>query len=597
MKKKILFTAIMAALFVCLLAVAVSAARVEDYDDTYTLQSERSIVHYENWSYNNGKSWVRKGYTDSITATYVDEIGNVLTEVAMWEYDEDEGKYYSLVWYISDYELTWEDQTYTDANVGTQTYPKYTAATYTLSKVRAVDLRYYTYNSNRKCADIESWKENRSLKALEGIYLTNGTPDDTSDDIKLQDAVGIGRDSSDYGYVGYDAQFEATGNKIVVGNFRDCDFECDMEGNYGTANTWSRADNLQCLWYPDTMKHILGGIGPVCEVDFGDGMEIIACQILRDNKNIKEVVIPNSVLYLNNESFRGSDLTKVVIGENLVTCPGNNAYLYTGGADNLYISKNLLKTYTKKISELIANQSANIYFDGNLEEATAIMNRIISENSGYNNKITLVDYNEVTERGDVKNVCLFYNYNRCDAFYAGQHNNAVTYGFANGEIFIGDYCKYEGCARCGEKSTTVIGKLLVNKGYSISESGDGFTYDITFDKDVIAIYEENEGKAFNYGIVAGKITEGDGGKIVTATGEKATDGVFTSLFTETSYELFNVKVTGVDTAEYKAKDVYLSAFVIDGEDVYYLGQEVTDTAVAISYDKIFAIINATGEEE
>ena len=73
--------------------------------------------------------------------------------------------------------------------------------------------------------------------------------------------------------------------------------------------------------------------------------------------------------------------------------------------------------------------------------------------------------------------------------------------------------------------------------------------------------------------------------------------MFTSNFTETSYELFGVKVTGVDTAEYKAKDVYLSAFLIDGEDVYYLGQEVTDAAVAISYDKIFEITNIAGEEE
>ncbi|MBQ4108962.1 MAG: hypothetical protein IJC80_06140, partial [Clostridia bacterium] len=78
---------------------------------------------------------------------------------------------------------------------------------------------------------------------------------------------------------------------------------------------------------------------------------------------------------------------------------------------------------------------------------------------------------------------------------------------------------------------------------------------------------------------------------------KGNDNVFTSLFDRTSYELLNVKVTGVNTAEYKAKDVYLSAFIIDGEDVYYLGQEVTDTAVAISYDKIFALNTPSSDEE
>ena len=81
------------------------------------------------------------------------------------------------------------------------------------------------------------------------------------------------------------------------------------------------------------------------------------------------------------------------------------------------------------------------------------------------------------------------------------------------------------------------------------------------------------------------------------SGEKANDNVFTSLFDKTSYELLNVKVTGVNTAEYKAKDVYLSAFIIDGEDVYYLGQGVTSEAVAISYDKIFALNTPSSDEE
>ena len=594
--KKLFLAIIIASVLCCLLAFGVSAARIENYDDTFTLKNQETITHYQKWYYNENKSFVRKKYQDAVTLTFIDENGNPLTEVAMWEYDEADGKYYSLVWYISDYELFWEEQAYTDANVGTQTYPKYTAATYTLSSVRAVDLRYYTHQYGTKYDAIDSWKESRTLKSLEGIYLTNGTPDDTNDDIKLQDAVGIGRDNDNYGYVGYDAQFAATGNKIVVGNFRDCDFERDVEGNYGTSNTWSSASALQCLWYPDTMKFISAGIGPVYEVDFGDGMEIIACQILRDNKRVSEVVIPNSVLFLNNEAFRGSDLTKLTIGEGLCI-HGNDPFLYTGGSDNIVLSKNILNAkYTSNIAKLLANRNISIYFDGNLSQAEALVAKIQEADSGYKT-FYLYNFNETTERESTSGTAIFYNYNRCDAFYFGEHKNSVTYGFAGGEAYTGDYCKYEGCDRCGEKSATVIGKLLVNKGYSIAESGDGFDFGITFNKEAIAAYEQNEGTTFAYGIVAGKITEGDGGKIVTASGEKANDNVFTSLFDKTSYELLNVKVTGVDTAEYKAKDVYLSAFLIDGEDVYYLGQEVTDAAVAISYDKIFALNTPSSDEE
>lgn len=287
--KKRLFIFVMMVVMLCTVFAISASARTEDYSDTFTLKNSANIVHYEKWYYTNGSSsFVRKAYTDAVTLSFIDADGNPLTEVPMWEYDEEDGRYYSLVWYISDYELTWQDAVYEDANVGKQTYPKYTSAVYTLSPVRAVDLRYVVnqYNTTHDAwKDADGNKITYSLKSLKGIYHTNGTPDDTSDDIRLQHAQGIGRDNDNYGYFGYDAQFEATGNKIVVGNFRDCDFQRDEEGNYGTANTFSRADNLQCIWLPDTVKYwVGGGLSSCSEIDVGDGIEIIACQILRDNK-------------------------------------------------------------------------------------------------------------------------------------------------------------------------------------------------------------------------------------------------------------------------------------------------------------------------
>ncbi|MBQ7761872.1 MAG: hypothetical protein IJ400_07550 [Clostridia bacterium] len=607
MKKKIVLMLSIISVLCVLLALSVSATRVEDYDDTFTLRDSSSIVHYQKWFYTaDSTKYVRKGYTDTVTLSYVDENGNPITEVAMWEYDEEDGKYYSLVWYISDYELTWEDQTYTDDNVGTQTYPKYTAAKYTLSKVRAVDLRYYTYDGTRKCSDVPSWTENRTLKVLEGIYLPAGDPNDTADDIKLQDAVGIGRDSDNYGYVGYDAQFAATGNKIVVGNFRDCDFQCDMEGNYGTSNTWSRADNLQCLWYPDTMLHIVGGIGSVSEVDFGDGMEIIACQILRENKRVKEIVIPNSVLYLNNESFRGSDLTKLTIGENLITCPGNNAYLYTGGADVLVISKNLLNTYVKSISELIANKSATIYFDGNLEQATALMERIISENSStYNGKITLVDYKVTQERGDVSNVCLFYNYNRCEAFYRGQHVIGVVKEFANGPLATGTCV--EGCTRegCDNSTTTDIPAVFVNPGFSVPEVGDSkvILQTIAVNYDSLELYNSlYDNKIVSYGVLAGTQKKlGEVTELFDASGNVIVDGAAVANISERSekYDLFQMKISGLEGSDevngaYADLALYCCGYYLTSDgtttDSYYVSEgaitEVLPTAV--SYNTVVA---------
>lgn len=581
MKKKILLVLAIISLLVCMLAVSVSAQRVEDYNDTFTLRDSSSIVHYQKWFYTaDSTKYVRKAYTDTVTLSYVDENGNPITEVAMWEYDEEDDKYYSLVWYISDYELTWEDQTYTDDNVGTQTYPKYTTAKYTLSKVRALDLRYYTYDGNRSNSSVPTWTENRTLKVLEGIYLPAGDPNNTEDDIKLQDAVGIGRDSDNYGYFGYDAQFEATGNKIVVGNFRDCDFQCDMEGNYGTSNTWSRADNLQCLWYPDTMLHIVGGIGSVSEVDFGDGMEIIACQILRENKRVKEIVIPNSVLYLNNEAFRGTDLTKLTVGEKLITCPGNNAFLYTGGADILVISKNLLTTYTNKISELIANTSATIYFDGNLEQATALMERIVSENSSYTSKITLVDYKTTQERGDVKNVCLFYNYNRCEAFYRSQHDDKETLEYHDA-IYLSKADLCTTCDRCSSKTVKeTYDQLFTSIGYSYSSNAvlQGFA----INKSVIDKYKAYYNTDIEFGLVAAISDKVTNGEILNATNKASVD------FTKKDYDIFEMKISNISDAN-KEKSFFLCAYVTIGDETYYLNKNTSSTDAtdfAITYNSV-----------
>ena len=588
MKKKLILMLSMLALLVSVLAISVSAARVENYDDTFTLQNTVSIVHYQKWYYNDNKNYVRKAYTDTVTVSFFDEDGNLLTEVAMWEYDEEEGKYYSLVWYISDYELFWENQTYTDANVGDQTYPKYTNANYTLTSVRALDLRYYTYNSNRSNSSIASWKENKSLKALEGIYLdVNNTPDDTTDDLKLQDAVGIGRDSDNYDYVGYDAQFAATGNKIVVGNFRDCDFQCDMEANYGTANTWSRADNLQCLWYPDTMLHIVGGIGSVYEVDLGDGMEIIACQILRENKRVKEIKIPNSVLYLNNEAFRGSDLTTLIVGEGLMV-HGSEPFKFTGGADNLYLSKNILsESFTSSIVNLVANNGANIYFDGDSVQAAALMERIVQESSSYSGKITLVNYKEQSTRGDLKNVVIFYNYNTCDAFYSSQHKwtgeKVIVENYFE-DILVGD-----SCTRCLSNiidTSKTISALFIYKGYTASTYGDTYSVAQGFaiNKEAIAKYMEYV-PDFEYGLIAA-------GNLAGEEIAPELSGEFCIPQSKLAHDYFDIKITGIKKAN-ADNNIIFCAYVKTPDNVYYLDNNTTSEKLpGISYNGVVELNNS-----
>ena len=632
MKRKILLAILMALMFTCLFCFSVSAARTENYDAKFILRNESYITHYEKWFYNENKSFVRKRYDDSITVSFVDENGNPITEVAMWEYDEEEKKYYSLVWYISDWEYVTEVQTYTDDNVGTQEYPKYISATYTLSKVRAVDLRYYTHMYGTKKAEIPSWTEERTLKSLEGIYLTNGTPDDTSDDIKLQDAVGIGRDNDNYGYYGWESQFAATGNKIVVANFRDCDFERDVEGNYGTANTWSSATHLQCLWYPDTMKFIGAGIGSVYEIDLGDGMEIIACQILRDNKRVKEIIIPSSVLFLNNEAFRGSDLTRLTIGEGL-TVHGGNPFLYTGGADITVLSRNLLKeTYKSNIINLIANDKAIIYFNGSLQEAEKLYETILSQrgDTRYYNNIGYYDYTITTERASTNELSIFYNYNTCEAFYKNEHiddNNPCTvncsrcglksfeenpvHNYVN-VIAYTNYlasgvktqtCQNEGCAHNITPNEVAVNAIIKEfKGISTKENGDGLTFGYIIDYDALDEYMEISGNKVELGfVVAVKAFLGEN-QPLKENGEKASDKVIKVEIYNSSASDEQIRYTGADfkltgnwsktvdldgdgTEETDIKNVvfYMAGYIMDGNELSYINSDASGKEAGTAY--------------
>ncbi|MBQ7906428.1 MAG: hypothetical protein IJ309_00480 [Clostridia bacterium] len=612
MKKRILLVLSMVAILACVLAISVSAARVEDYNDTYTLVGTTNIQQLFR-RYTTETAYSTEWYTDTITVKFVDENGNEIAEVPLWEYDETECKYYSLIWYISNWEFTTEKEDVTYSEVTTQR-DKYISAVYTLSSARAVDLRFDTSYSENKSFSTSSVGYDYSLtvsKPLWGIYYdVNSTPDDTTDDLILQRSTGMGRDKNDYGNIGFEAQFASIGNKIVVANFRDCtgeDFDADCTGNYSTKTTWYLATNLQCLHYHDGFKYMVGGIGPAYEIDLGEGIEVINCQLLRDNKRVKSVVLPNSLIYLGGESFRGSVVKTIVIGEGLLYAPSNVCQWKDGGFENMYVSKNILTKYLGYVTKHENNgssllnpaSSANIYFDGNLEEATALMNKMISENSSWKeSSFTLCDYNEITERGDLKNTVIFYNYNRCDAFYRGQHTETGEYTKTwAGEKFLSQCAITSDCTVCKMSNLVeTLAPLFYSNGYSSSEGADSVammqSFGINFE--VLGSYKTYYGD-IKFGLVAAYNGSGSGfdntsGQLVTSAGVAINNKVAIVDFTERGYDLFEMKIAGI-TSEHQNKEFYISAYVIENSNVHYIDDgRVNETAKAIKYADIKATL-------
>lgn len=582
----------MLALLVCVLAISVSAARVENYDATYTLVKSTSIQQIYR-HYTSETSFSRDWYEDTITVQFVDEDGKNLDIVPLWEYDKEDQKYYSLVWYISDWSFVTEKVDVTKNNVTTQR-DKYISAVYTLSKVRAVDLRYdVSYSENRSFStNTIGYDYSLSIsKPLWGVfYDVNNTPDDKTDDIKLQGATGMGRDNNDYNRIGFEEQFDEIGNKIVVANFRDCtaeDFDADCTGNYGTKTTWYLATNLQCLYYHDEVKYLVSGSKYVYEIDLGDGLEVINCQILRDNKRVERLVLPNSLLYLAGESFRGAKVKTLVIGEGLLYTPSNVGQWKDGYYENMYVSKNILTNFKGCFTKYEGNGSAifghlgttNIYFDGNKEQATALVERMIAERSDMSGKLSIVDYNTQTTRGDLKNVVIFYNYNTCDAFYMGQHQ------WTGERIIADDYFKEiifgNSCALCKSDiidTSKTIAPLFIWKGYTVSTYGDTYSMAQGFfvNNEAVEAYKKYV-PDFEFGLIA---TGNKGGEAIAPE----LNGDVCIPQNKIAHDYFDIKISGI-TDEYADSNIIFCLYVKAQNKVLYLDNNSTSEKVTgITYN-------------
>ena len=630
MKKKFLLLVSMVAVLLCVLAISVFAA--ENYSAEYTLQNKTTLVQYATFTYinkNNSQATVNGEFKDVVTITFLDENGNQLTKVPMWEYDEAEEKYYSLVWYIKDYELTYTAADLTtwaqgpDGKWGNQKdingaqRRKYTAATYTLASVRAVDLtceygtdkRTYSYNNAKHENCTWTWSKNgQTFTSLNSIYL------DEAKTIKLQSPVGIGANKNPNGYEGYEAQFEATGNKIVVANLKDLSFQTHNSASSNKA-LWTLATNLQCLWYPDTVVHLASGVGSyIREVKF-DGVEVLGCQMFRENTYITEFTVPNNCEYLSDEIFRESGIKTIRYGESLKIVA--NAALSGISPTTFYISSNIISdayltgftNTTWGYGYIINNPKATVYFVGTKEEAETFWGKLAADNASYT-EVHYYDYNNVTERDTATGMAIFYNYNRCDAFYTGEHvedNNPCVIncsrcnasGIAESDP-VHDECftyKYENylqtgfkvicCSNEGCKYTTSESApaLFIWKGYSRSEGAIGGAYSVAqcfyVNKDAIKTYTDTNKTEFTFGIlVAAGTAEG------TKAPKLGDDYVISHDLSSIKYDYFEIKVTGIK-AEQLATPIIFCAYVIDGESLYYLDGNETKTELSgVSYNDL-----------
>ena len=328
--------------------------------------------------------------------------------------------------------------------------------------------------------------------------------------------------------------------------------------------------------------------------------------------NIKEVTLPNTLTSLGKGAFSGcksmetfrfsagfTTLSRVNADyETFYDCDGLK-YVYMPAGFLTAVANASAGDYKHIFNGIDSN--VTFFFTGTEAEAVRIKELMaLTNNNPTLGNAKIEAYNQSTDYTNygttVGSNVIVYGYSACNAFYDGVHTETTTTYEFEGEAYTTNYRKVVGCSRCTSNEKTVIcGPLFVNRGYSKAEDGSSFTYGITINDQNIAKYVEITGESFKYGFVVGSVPTSTHDQIIDSEGNSLLEKTVAVDFTEIDYEkltIYNVKIVGIDTDEQKATSIYCCAYVIDGSNISYMGEAVTDKAVSVSSNSI-TVVEAT----
>ena len=363
--------------------------------------------------------------------------------------------------------------------------------------------------------------------------------------------------------------------------------------------------NFENLKITDIPYRTFAGGPKFATITFPNGIESIGDNAFNGHKITGDIILPNTVKSLGDHAFAGSNVVmgKLVLGAGLTTITGTYTF-EKSDFSAIYIPAGVTAFPQGAFKETVGN-GVVYYYTGTLEQLKALIkNTNTSDNGNFLNAtiVTLEEFEKIEDTS--KKNYIVHDYSACDAFYAGIHTNATTYGFDGEDKLSSNFCEFNGCTRCDEKTTTIIGTLITNKGYSKEQGGTYFAYTIVFNKDVISLYlEKTEGATFSYGVLAAKYTKDvSTGILFDEAGAPINDCVAIDA-TGAAYSVYSLKITDLDKVENsKAQALYCCAYVVDNGAIKYVADEITDKAVTICYDDIDVIIDtatppATGDDQ
>lgn len=175
----------------------------------------------------------------------------------------------------------------------------------------------------------------------------------------------------------------------------------------------------------------------------------------------------------------------------------------------------------------------------------------------------------------------------------GQHIEGNRVVFRNG--FTNPGYKATVCVNCNTMDSNItdtIGPLFSTLGYSVREDGvSGITLGFAPIYDNIEKYNELSGTTLKFGTVLGSravLTEGNplnlNGEDVTPT-----EGIVAKDYTALGYDIISCRIAGFNSA-LNSTELIIAAYIYDGYNIYYLGNDTTVNVPTVSYNGLKGIV-------
>lgn len=176
----------------------------------------------------------------------------------------------------------------------------------------------------------------------------------------------------------------------------------------------------------------------------------------------------------------------------------------------------------------------------------------------------------------------------------GQHIEGERVVFRNGFTEAG--YKATVCINCDTMDSNItdtIGPLFSSLGYSIREDGkNGIQYGFSPNYDNIALYNQLSGTTLQFGTVMGSreiLTEGNPLQVQGMSVGLVQVGLVAKDYTNLDYHIITCEIAGFADA-FRGTELIVSAYIYDGYNIFYLGDETTSNVATVSYNGLKGIV-------